>query len=178
MLPFPKCKKSEKHHSLYFALSLIRLFKKKLWLFPSFRGVLLQDRVKNHSKRCKIQSITVLFHSFALREYRFQLNVSNNALIVLCRKKLMTILHIKLQNGRPGISPNVIRSGLYINDLSTYVIMGNFATYTSGAKTYLPCIRGTHTIHCIECHLRTQVHTGKVMSRRQDNPLLTQKPNR
>ena len=36
---------------------------KEWWLFHSFRGVSLQDRVKNHSKRCKIQSKRVEDHS-------------------------------------------------------------------------------------------------------------------
>ena len=36
---------------------------KEWWLFHSFRGVLLQDRVKNHSKRCKLQSKRVEDHS-------------------------------------------------------------------------------------------------------------------
>ena len=58
---------------------------KEWWLFHSFRGVSLQDRVKNHSKRCKLQSKRVedhskkscpsygssksAFHSFTLKEY-------------------------------------------------------------------------------------------------------------
>ena len=46
------------------------------WLFHSFRGVSLQDIVKNHSKRCKLEKELSLygssksaFHSFTLREH-------------------------------------------------------------------------------------------------------------
>ena len=56
--------KSEKHHSLHFELHVLHTaLQKELWLFHSFRGVSLQDRVKNHSKRCKIQSKRVEDHS-------------------------------------------------------------------------------------------------------------------
>ena len=57
MPPSPsKCYKSEKHHSLHFELSLIMALRKEWWLFHSLRGVSLQDRVENHSTRCKLQS--------------------------------------------------------------------------------------------------------------------------
>ena len=58
-----KCKQM-KNTTLYtFRAVLHTALQKEWWLVHSFRGVSLQDRVKNHSKRCKIKSKRVEDHS-------------------------------------------------------------------------------------------------------------------
>ena len=55
---------------------------KELWLFHSFREVSLQDRVTNHSKRCKLQSKRVEYHSKRVVQF-----------IWLFKECIFTLLH-------------------------------------------------------------------------------------